>query len=117
MSTYLEMKIVTVDLNQKVYFQLWWFFTNKNMSTSCLKEIFVVGVLSHLLGHSNQLSDVVKLFFLDGEKQHIKLGSKWKLISERLLYYFQFHAHIKVFGEICPTNDLYDKKWSKIIKI
>ena len=70
-----------------------------------------------ILGHSTQMSDVVKLFLFDGEKQHIKLGSKWKLISERLLYYFQFHTHIKVLDKICLTNDLYDKKWSKIIKI
>ena len=70
-----------------------------------------------ILGHSNQLSDVVKLFLFDGEKQHIKHGRKWKLISERLLCYFQFHTHIKVLDKICLTNDLYDKKWSKIIKI
>ena len=61
-------------------------------------------------GHSTQLSDVVKLFLFAGEKQHIKLGIKWKLVSECLFCYFQFYTHIKVLGKTCLTNDLYDEK-------
>ena len=52
-------------------------YTLKIHETSIASEFQCNSIGSnHILGHSNQLSDVVKLFLLDGEKQHIKLSSK-----------------------------------------